>query len=140
MIPGGDPLADSYSFAVDRYRVGLSACCCDFRIRFPSKIAEQLIEEQNITQKQVASAINIAPSTMNGYVSGTSEPDFDTLKRLAAYFKVSSDYLLDIPLSPGKGGAEDDLLRVFRAMTPSQQEVFVGIGKVFVKTEVKKDK
>lgn len=39
-----------------------------------------LIEERNLTQKQVAQDLNIAPSTMGGYVQGMSQPDFDTLK------------------------------------------------------------
>ena len=39
-----------------------------------------LIEEKNLTQKQVAKELNIASSTMGGYVQGKSEPDFDTLE------------------------------------------------------------
>lgn len=55
-----------------------------------------LIEERNLTQKQVANDLNIAPSTMGGYVQGISEPDFATLKRLATYFEVTTDYLLNM--------------------------------------------
>lgn len=39
-----------------------------------------LIDEENITQKQFANDLNIAPSTIGGYVQGISEPDFETLK------------------------------------------------------------
>ena len=52
-----------------------------------------LIDEENITQKQFANDSNIAPSTIGGYVQGISEPDFETLKRIALYFNVSADYL-----------------------------------------------
>ena len=99
-----------------------------------------LIDERNITQKKVASDINIAPSTMNGYVVGTSEPDFDTLKRIAAYFNVSSDYLLDISFSPAQGRSEEELLRVFRTMTAEQQGVFIEIGKVFTRANTSQEK
>ena len=51
-------------------------------------ILRELIEERDLTQKQVAHDLNIAPSTMGGYVQGTSEPDFNTLKRLARYFNL----------------------------------------------------
>ncbi len=54
-----------------------------------------LLEEHELTQKQLALALNVAPSTLGGYVQGTSEPDVATLKRIAAYFQVSMDYLLD---------------------------------------------
>lgn len=54
-----------------------------------------LIEERNMTQKELAQQMNIAPSTIGSYVQNTREPDFATLKLLAGYFDVSIDYLLD---------------------------------------------
>ena len=61
-------------------------------LNFSNKL-RSLIEERNLTQKQVAKDLNIAPSTMGGYVQGSSEPDFDTLRKLAKYFNVTTDYL-----------------------------------------------
>ena len=58
------------------------------------EILRALIEERGITQKQLAKDLCIAASTIGGYVQGTSVPDFNTLKRLAEYFGISSDYLL----------------------------------------------
>ena len=80
-----------------------------------------LIEERNLTQKQVANDLNIAPSTMGGYVQGISEPDFATLKRLAIYFEVTTDYLLNMHTNKTNNFLEDELLRVFRSMTSEQQ-------------------
>ena len=54
-----------------------------------------LLEERSMTQKELAHHLNIAPSTVGSYVQNTREPDFSTLKSLAAYFHVSIDYLLD---------------------------------------------
>ena len=48
-----------------------------------------LIDERGITQKELASQLNIAPSTVSSYVQNTREPDFTTLKSLAIYFSVS---------------------------------------------------
>lgn len=92
-----------------------------------------LIEERNLTQKRVANDLNIAPSTMGGYVQGSSEPDFETLKRLAKYFNVSADYLLNIQANNCNGFVEDELLRVFRSMTAEQQHLFIEQGKVFIR-------
>jgi len=92
-----------------------------------------LIEERNLTQKQVAKGLNIAPSTMGGYVQGMSQPDFETLKRLAAYFDVSTDYLLDVPAKATNGYMEDELLRVFRSMTQEQKAIYVDQGKAFIR-------
>lgn len=99
-----------------------------------------LLEELNLTQKQVAMDLSIAPSTMSGYVQGSSEPDFETLKRIAAYFGVTTDYLLNLHTDISNSYLEDELLRVFRAMTEEQQAIFVEQGKVFVKANNGKDK
>ena len=92
-----------------------------------------LIEERYMTQKQVALNLNIAPSTMGGYVQGSSEPDFETLKILAKYFDVSSDYLLDIHTNKTASHAEEEMLRIFRSMTEEQQKLHIEQGKVFVR-------
>lgn len=92
-----------------------------------------LIEERNLTQKQVANDLNIAPSTMGGYVQGSSEPDFATLKSLSEYFNVSSDYLLSIQTSKRISYLEDELLRIFRSLTDEQKTLYIEQGKVFIK-------
>lgn len=109
-------------------------------MNFSNKL-RTLIEERNITQKQVAKDLNIAPSTMGGYVQGSSEPDFDTLRKLSKYFDVTTDYLLDMPSEKSNNFMEDELLRVFRSMTTEQQGLFIEQGKVFVKANnISKDK
>ena len=70
---------------------------------------------------------------MGGYVQGTSEPDFETLKHIAMYFKVSTDYLLDIPEKNTKDFKENELLRIFRSLSDEQKNIFIEQGKVFIK-------
>lgn len=101
-------------------------------MKFSNKL-RNLIEERNLTQKKVANDLNIAPSTMGGYVQGSSEPDFETLKRIAEYFNVSADYLLGVKSINCNGSAEDELLRVFRSLTSTQQNIFIEQGKVFIR-------
>lgn len=101
-------------------------------MKFSDKL-RSLIEEQNLTQKQVANDLNIAPSTMGGYVQGSSEPDFETLKKIAKYFDVSTDYLLSISTNNTNSFIEEELLRVFRSMNIEQQHLFIEQGKVFVR-------
>lgn len=92
-----------------------------------------LIDEREITQKKLAQDLQIPASTLGGYVQGTSEPDFDTLKIFARYFNVSSDYLLDIHDNLARSRREEELLRIFRTLTPEQQELYLEQGKVFVR-------
>lgn len=97
-----------------------------------------LLEERNITQKQLATDLNIAPSTIGGYVQNSSEPDFETLKRLAKYFDTSIDYLLDYHSDKTVTYEESDLLRVFRSMSLEQREMYLEQGKAVVRINQKR--
>lgn len=92
-----------------------------------------LIEENNLTQKQVAIDLHISPSTMGGYVQGVSEPDFETLRMISHYFRVSADYLLDIDSVNGNSPLDSELLRVFHGMPEVYREIFIEQGKAFLK-------
>ncbi len=97
-----------------------------------------LIEERNMTQKELATQLNIAPSTMGSYVQNTREPDFTTLKMLAQYFEVSIDYLLDHRINTIADYRENELLHIFRTLTPEQQDVCIEQCRVFLRLNHKK--
>lgn len=92
-----------------------------------------LIEEREITQKQLAAALNLSPSTLGGYVQGTSEPDIATLKRITGYFQVSMDYLLDYSADSHSVPGESELLRIFRSLSEEQRELYLEQGRAFIK-------
>jgi transcriptional regulator with XRE-family HTH domain len=104
-----------------------------------------LIEEQGITQKELANKLNVSPSTLGNYIQNTREPDFATLRRFAEYFSVSTDYLLchhsddyicESAVDYNSDG--DDLLRIFLSLTSEQQEIYLEQGKVFVRYNQKR--
>ena len=103
-----------------------------------NEILRTLIDERDLTQKQLAQDLHIPVSTLGGYVQGTSEPDFETLKMLANYFHVSADYLLSIPTGQTKGQQENELLRIFRSLTPEQQEMYIEQGKLYIRMNNKR--
>ncbi|ARV44598.1 HTH-type transcriptional regulator Xre [Bacillus inaquosorum] len=46
------------------------------------------------TQEEIASHIGVSRARYSHYENGRSEPDYDTLQKLAEYFQVTTDYLL----------------------------------------------
>ena len=84
-------------------------------------ILRWLLEEKDITQKQLSDDLHIAASTLGHYINNRREPDYDTLKRIAVYFNVSIDYLLDHHPKQGANDIEEELLHVFRQLPPTQQ-------------------
>ena len=55
------------------------------------------------------------------------------MKRLAKYFDVTTDYLLDYRSGKADTHEEDDLLRIFRSLSVEQKELYLEQGKVFVR-------
>lgn len=56
---------------------------------------KQLREKKQISQTKLVEDLKIARTTYNGYETGRSEPDLNTLCMIADYYKVSLDYLCD---------------------------------------------
>jgi len=53
-----------------------------------------LMDETETTPRQLAKALRISLVMLRNYTRGTDEPDIELLKRMAAYFHVSTDYLV----------------------------------------------
>lgn len=96
-----------------------------------------LIDERDLTQKELAGMLKIPASTLGGYVQGASEPDFQTLIMLASFFEVSIDYLLDYDSKGNTSSREVELLRVFRSLSPEQQDLYIEQGKAFIRVNAR---
>lgn len=55
----------------------------------------QLREDKGVSQAEVAQAIGVAKSTMAKYDRGERQPNFAILLKIAKYFNVTVDYLLN---------------------------------------------
>jgi len=61
---------------------------------------KSLRNSRGLSQRQLAKQLNVAPSTLAMYELDKREPDYETLKKIADFFEVSTDYLLgrsDVP-------------------------------------------
>jgi len=61
---------------------------------------KELRENKNLTQTQLAKELLIDQRSLSFYEIGKYEPNLDTLKRIAIFFNVSSDYLLCLTNNP----------------------------------------
>ena len=55
-----------------------------------------LREDNDLTQKELALYLNCSQVSYSHYETGRREIPLDHLKKLAAYYKVSTDYILGI--------------------------------------------
>lgn len=97
-----------------------------------------LLAERDMTQKELARQLNIAPSTMGSYIQNVREPDFATIKTIARFFGVTVDYLLSYCTEETQTPQEQELLRIFRSLSPAQKEICIEQCRVFVRANHKK--
>ena len=76
---------------------------------------KQLRKSKNLLQKDMAQILGVERTTYVKYENGTSEPSNEILKKLADYFDVTTDYLLDyteIPNGKVPPKVSDDDIKV----------------------------
>lgn len=56
---------------------------------------KHLREELDLTQEELGKILNVSKPTISRYEADTNEPNTETLKTIAKYFNVSTDYLLE---------------------------------------------
>ncbi|HOJ78591.1 MAG TPA: helix-turn-helix transcriptional regulator [Bacillota bacterium] len=55
-----------------------------------------LREEKELKQEHVAEYLGVTQQTYSRYENGINEPDIESIKKLAIFFEVSTDYLLGL--------------------------------------------
>ena len=87
-----------------------------------------LREARGISQQRLAVELNVSQATISKYELDISEPDLNTIRKLAEFFGVTSDYLLEISddkaavSSFGLTDAEKDILFGFKRLDGIQKE------------------
>ena len=68
---------------------------------------KKLRNNANLSQKELSDRLHINRSTYARYETSSTQPDFDTLVKLANYFNVTTDYILGNSDDPHKTENEE---------------------------------
>ena len=98
-------------------------------MQFQDKL-KQLIDDHNITRKELADQLNVAYSTVGNYINAGREPDIDMLIKIADCFSISVDELVGHSTSNSISDDEIRLLRLFRQLAPENRELLIKIAAV----------
>ena len=95
-----------------------------------------LLDEEGITQKQLAEALNLSTTTLNGYIKNRRQPDAKNIIRLASYFHTTTDYIYGLtsfrePMSIPYSTEERHLVNIFRGIPEEQKPLFIETGRTF---------
>ena len=66
---------------------------------FPKRL-RYLMETQNVTRQDLGMALQKTRQAVGYYADGSSSPDWETIIKIAQYFRVTTDYLLGLTDSP----------------------------------------
>lgn len=82
----------------------------------------KLRKNKGLTQEACAKKLGIPRSTYSNYEGGKREPDIETIRKIAVFFEVSTDYLLGYTNDPNPKKASE--------MTEVEIEDFINNPKI----------
>lgn len=85
---------------------------------------KSILDDREISQREFARQLNIAPTTLNGYIRNTRQPDFELVKKIADKLGVSVDYLFGTEGNRDYTFAERELIMNYRQMTDENKKLF----------------
>lgn len=93
-----------------------------------------LLQEKEISQKDFSAMLNIAPTTLNGYIKNKRQPDIKLIRSIASKLNVSTDYLLDYNENGIKLNAQElSAVMKLRTLDPSQQRIILDLINIAAK-------
>lgn len=99
---------------------------------------KKLLNMHDLTQKEFAKILGISSSALGNYIQNTREPDYLTLIRIADYFHVTVDFLLNCSNRAELSHDEQRLIHIFRCLSNEQQEFYLEQGQIFIRQNRKK--
>ena len=108
------------------------------------KRIKELRAEAGLTQRALAEKLNLSCSALAMYETGKRDPDTSTLAAVAAFFRVSADYLLGLnetripPEHSELSSDERALLKYYRKMQAPQKDVVLKVAETISPTEAAK--
>lgn len=76
-----------------------------------------IMEQKSIKQNELSKILNISTTSLNNYCNGKTEPNIETLKKIADYFSVSLDYLCDHKFNSKIGYIPEDRIDLIKVIT-----------------------
>lgn len=102
---------------------------------FGEKLYE-LLEDRDISQKEFAKTLNIAPTTLNGYIKEKRQPDFELVKKISSVLNVSVDFLLDNNENAFNITAKElSMLNKLRTLSKEQQQIIYDLVNISAKNK-----
>lgn len=91
----------------------------------------KLMENRNVTQKELAEYIGVSQATVSNWISGTKTPRMDKIDKICNFFDVSRSRLMGLD----EESDDDDEQHVFSEVDDMTNELFEKHKLLFSKTK-----
>lgn len=98
-----------------------------------------LLQSRELSQWKFAEELNISASAVGNYTRGLRQPDYETLKKIASYFDVTTDFLLDANLKDVNDDKENELLQIYRTLDVEKKSFLLAQAR-FMLSQTKNSK
>lgn len=92
------------------------------------KIISELRKSLGLTQEELAKELGVAKVTLQNYELGTREPNHEMTKKIAKFFGVTTDFLLE---ASEVYEDEKDLIITAAGLSPEDKKRIIEIAKAF---------
>ena len=92
---------------------------------------KELREELHLTQKELAEKINNVQRNVSNWENGASEPDIETIVKLADLFGVSIDELFGRETHTHSSSIEQSILSLCKSLNESQKYALMQLLREF---------
>lgn len=89
----------------------------------------ELRKQKKLTQQNIADFLGISQRAYANYENNKNEPNITTLIKLANYYNVSLDYLLERDFQGGLTTEEYELISIYRDLKEDEQKRLLGFAK-----------
>lgn len=91
------------------------------------KRLKELREAKHLSQQHLGMKLNVSQAMISKYELGSAQPDYQMLKKIANFFNVTTDYLLEnsdskIAISTSLSETEKELIYDFKRLDQTQKE------------------
>lgn len=107
-----------------------------------------LRKRNNINQKQLGDVLGVSSGAIGMWENNKRQPDFEMLKKIALYFKVTTDYILGMPQNKTEEENSDiphinidmdekskNLISAFSQLSEDNKDIAIGEVKKILKEQ-----
>lgn len=107
------------------------------------KRIKELRTKKNYTQSKLSSLLGVSRSAVSMWEIGSSEPDTETISKMAELFGVSTDYLLGREEKPPEKTSDDlsnKIMELFNLLDEKHQKQVVEFTRFVLSLDLDDDK